>query len=100
MDTSDTPAARSLTADLFITLNGCAKGDRSPAYFGMLGPQLERWIAREMEQPQVVVMGRVTYETLAHYDDGTSPLTNVPKIMVSRTLTEASWGETEIVGSD
>ena len=91
---------RSLTADLFITLDGYAKGDRSPAYFGMLGPELERWIEREIERPQTVVMGRVTYETLAGYDDGTGPLATMPKIVVSRTLTEASWGETEIVGSD
>ncbi len=91
---------RSLSADLFITLDGYAKGDRSPAYFGMLGEDLERWLEREMEEPQTVVMGRVTYETLARYDEGTGPLAGMPKIMVSRTRTEASWGETRIVGSD
>jgi dihydrofolate reductase len=96
---SSTPM-RSLTADLFITLDGYAKGDGSPAYFGMLGPELEQWIEREMAQPHTLVMGRVTYETLAHYDDGTGPLATMPKVMVSRTLTEASWGETRIVGSD
>jgi dihydrofolate reductase len=100
MAISGSSRVRSLTADLFITLDGYAKGDRSPAYFGMLGPELEQWIEREMQQPQTLVMGRVTYETLAHYDDGTSPLANMPKIVLSRTLTEASWGETEIVGSD
>jgi dihydrofolate reductase len=91
---------RLLTADLFITLDGYAKGDRSAAYFGMLGPELEQWIEREMEQPQTVVMGRVTYEILAHYDNGTGPLAKIPKIVLSRTITEASWGETEIVRSD
>jgi dihydrofolate reductase len=91
---------RSLTADLFVTLDGYAKGDRSPAYFGMPGPELEQWIEREMKQPQTVVMGRKTYEALARYDDGTGPLARMPKIVISRTLTEASWGETEIVSSD
>jgi dihydrofolate reductase len=91
---------RPLTADLFITLDGYAKGDRSPAYFGMLGTELEQWITREMEQPQTVVMGRVTYAALARYDDGTSTLAKLPKIVVSRTLREASWGPTEVVGSD
>ena len=91
---------RPLTADLFITLDGYAKGDRSSAYFGMLGQELEHWIEREIEQPQIVVMGRVTYQTLAHYDDGSGRLAKMPKILVSRTLTEASWGETEIVNSD
>jgi dihydrofolate reductase len=100
MANDGTSPGRPLNADLFITLDGYAKGDRSPAYFGMLGPELEQWIEREIERPQTVVMGRVTYETLAHYDNGTGPLGKMAKIMVSRTLTEASWGETEIVGSD
>lgn len=100
MASSGTSLGRSLTADLFITLDGYARGDRSPAYFGMLGPELAQWIEREMEEPQTVVMGRVTYETLARYDDGTGRLAKTPKIVVSRTLTEASWGTTEIVGSD
>ena len=100
MAIDDYSLGRSLSADLFITLDGYAKGDRSPAYFGMLGPEFERWIEREMTRPQVIVMGRVTYETLAQYDDGTSPLAKMPKIMVSRTLTSASWGETRVVDSD
>ena len=100
MASSATSTLRSLTADLFVTLDGYAKGDHSPAYFGMLGPELEQWIERELKQPQTVVMGRTTYETLARYDDGTGPLAKMPKIMISRTVAEASWGETEIVSSD
>jgi dihydrofolate reductase len=100
MATTGASMTRPLGADLFITLDGYAEGDRSPAYFGMLGPQLENWIEREIEQPQIVVMGRVTYETFAQYDDGSGRLAKMPKILVSRTRTEASWGETEIVNSD
>ena len=33
-----------LIADLFISVDGCAKGSRSPAYFGFSGPDLDRWI--------------------------------------------------------
>jgi dihydrofolate reductase len=91
---------RSLTADLFVTLDGYAKGDHAPAYFGMPGPELEQWIEREMKQPQTVVMGRTTYETFARHDDGTGSLAKMPKIVISRTLAEASWGETQIVSSD
>ena len=63
MSNSNLAPTRGLTADLFVTLDGYAKGDRSPAYFGMLGPELEHWIEREMEKPQTIVMGRVTYES-------------------------------------
>lgn len=97
---SSTSTRRPLTADLLVSLDGYAKGDRSPAYFGMPGPELEEWIERGMGQPQRVVMGRKTYETLAHYDDGTGPLAKMPKIMLSRTLDDATWGETEILRSD
>ena len=100
MPGSDISPMRLLTADLFVTLDGYAKGDRSPAYFGMLGPELERWIERELGKPQMIVMGRVTYEALAKYADGSGRLAKMPKVMLSRTLTHASWGETRIVGSD
>ena len=30
-----------LIADLFISVDGCAKGSRSPAYFGFGGPDLD-----------------------------------------------------------
>ena len=100
MASSDISLTRLLTADLFITLDGYAKGARSAAYFGMLGPELKHWIERELGKPQTIVMGRVTYEALAKYDDGSGPLAKMPKIMLSRTLTEASWGKTRIVGSD
>lgn len=100
MSSSNPAPTRRLTADFFVTLDGYAKGDRSPAYFGMLGPELEHWIEREVEKPRTIVMGRVTYEALAKYDGGTGPLAKMPKVMLSRTRTEASWGETRIVGSD
>lgn len=91
---------RELTADLLITLDGYAKGNASPAFFGMLGPDLEQWIARASAESHIEVMGRVTYETLRGYDDGGSPLSNAPKVLVSRSVTEADWGPTEIVASD
>ena len=40
-----------LIADLFISVDGCAKGSRSPAYFGFGGPDLDRWIGDQMNRP-------------------------------------------------
>ncbi|MFI5042128.1 MAG: hypothetical protein ACHQNA_09815, partial [Acidimicrobiales bacterium] len=34
-------------------------------YFDMYGPELGRWIDEHLAEPQVLVMGRVTYEVLA-----------------------------------
>lgn len=97
---------RELTVDLFTTLDGFAAGDHAPAYFGYHGPDLERWIADELEKPQVVLMGRVTYETLASIarsgasEDGHG-LAELPKLVVSRTLREPlAWSNTQLVGGD
>ena len=56
-----------LIADLFVTLDGYAYGEGAPAYFGYLGPDLERRIddnpaAPQVLAPQVLPMGCVTYE--------------------------------------
>lgn len=56
---------RTLTADLFVTLDGFAQGEGWPAYFGYFGPDLERWIQAEGAKPHVLLMGRVTYEMMA-----------------------------------
>src|SRR4051794_4842425 len=54
-----------LIADLFISVDGCAKGSRLPAYFGFGGPDLDRWIGDQMKRPQRHLMGRKTCEALA-----------------------------------
>jgi dihydrofolate reductase len=82
-----------LIADLFTTLDGFAAGRDAPAYFGYFGPDLERWVLGELDKPQTVVLGRVTYQVLSSLsehavDPGARRLTELPKIVVSRTLRE------------
>lgn len=90
---------RTLTVDLFITADGHAKGDESPAFFGYHGPDLQQWIDDEMAQAHLPVMGRRTYETLASYAEEGDDLSRMPKLLVSTTLTEAGWGDTQVVSS-
>jgi dihydrofolate reductase len=54
-----------LTADLFVSLEGFAAGIDVGPYFGYSGPELDSWVREHLDQPQVIVMGRVTYEVLA-----------------------------------
>jgi hypothetical protein len=54
-----------VTADLFISVEGWARGEHSPGYFGYFGTELERWISHELSRPQHVLMGRRTYQALA-----------------------------------
>lgn len=56
---------QTLTVDVFVSVDGYAYSATSPAYFGYDGPMLEEWIREELAGPQLVLMGRRTYEALA-----------------------------------
>jgi len=88
--------ATTLTVDLFVSVDGFAKGEHSPGYFGYGGPELERWIADELARPQHLLLGRRTYAALAGLppeaqDDGYRRMSSLPTTVFSRTLTDAEW---------
>lgn len=92
---------RELTADLFVTVDGFAKGENAPAFFGYPGPDLQRWVDAELAAPQVMVMGRITYEALAPMAQPGDAMTGIPKFVVSRTLREPlAWENTRLLASD
>ncbi|GAA2464697.1 dihydrofolate reductase family protein [Winogradskya humida] len=92
-----------LIADLFVSIDGFARGVEVGPYFGYGGDELDAWITREVGRPQVLVMGRVTYELMAGLSatatDTNSVRTNeTPKVVVSRTLHEPlDWQNTRLV---
>jgi dihydrofolate reductase len=93
---------RTLTADLFISLDGFAGGEREAAFFGYYGEELGKWISEEIQRPQLIIMGRVTYEALAQFapsarDEGSVRMTALPKLVFSNTLTEPlAWKNTRV----
>jgi dihydrofolate reductase len=93
-----------LTADLFVSVDGWAKGEHSPAYFGYFGPDLERWIDEESYRPQHVLMGRRTYEALAAIpssgDEGHDRVTRLTTTVFSRTLTGVHWPNATVESRD
>ena len=102
---------RTLTSDLFITVDGYALGDGAGAYFGYPGPDLDRWISEQLSRPQPLVMGRVTYQAMAAAatSSGSAPgedanatrMTELPKVVVSSTLSEPLvWPNTTLLHGD
>lgn len=94
-----------LIADLFLSLDGSAHGTRSPGYFGYLGPDLERWIAEEQDQPRLDVMGRKTYEVLAGLpeelrDESWERMSTRPTVVFSRTLKSVEWSGARLCAND
>ena len=94
---------RELFADLFVSLDGFASGTNEAAYFGCFGPELGNWVQRQLNEPQVILMGRVTYEALARFsasstDEVSTRMSGLPKVVCSKTLpVPLAWKNTHVI---
>jgi dihydrofolate reductase len=93
---------RELTADLFVSLDGFASGASEAAFFGYFGEDLGRWISENLQQPQLLMMGRVTYEAMAQFvpaatDPTSLRMNELPKLVFSSKLKEPlRWNNTRL----
>jgi dihydrofolate reductase len=94
-----------LTVDLFVSVDGWAGSEGLPGYFGYFGPELGEWITAELDSPQVLVMGRRTYDLLAELpaeaqDESWERTMQLDKVVFSHSLQQVSWPNTRICGDD
>ena len=95
-----------LTADLFVSLDGFAAGADAGPFFDYGGPELDRWVRDHLNQPHLILMGRVTYEALAQIsssaaDDVGIRMNAQPKAVFSNTLSEPlAWQNTRLISGD
>jgi dihydrofolate reductase len=95
-----------LIADLFVSLDGFAAAVDAGPYFGYSGPELESWVHDVLDQPQQIVMGRVTYEAMSKIsspatDEVSTRMSDLPKVVVSNTLRNPlAWPGTRLVQGD
>jgi dihydrofolate reductase len=97
--------ATDLIVDIFLSADGWAGSDGLPGYFGYFGPELAEWIASAGAAPQLVIMGRVTYQALAGLpeqfrDEGWERLSRQRKVVFSRTLTHVDWPNTRLCSNE
>lgn len=69
------------------------------------GEELERYWIQQLENADLILFGRVTYQALASWwstADGevADLMTRIPKIVFSRTLGPAVWNNTRVVNRD
>ena len=94
---------RELTADLFVSLDGFASGANEAAFFGYLGEDLGKWISENLQHPQLLIMGRITYEALAQFspaatDETSRRMNELPKLVFSSKLKEPlTWKNTRLL---
>src|SRR3954464_12302694 len=96
---------QTLRFDMFVSFDGWPSGATSPGYFGYPGPELEEWITTELALPQLVILGRRTYEALAGLpaeagDASSHRLAQLDKLVFSGTLEAASWPKTRVCRDD
>jgi dihydrofolate reductase len=94
-----------LVCELIISLDGFARGQRSPAYYGYSGPEFDDWIKTNSAVPHRMLIGRKTYEMLNALpaearDEGWERTTTTPGWLFSRTLEAADWPGLKIVHDD
>lgn len=97
---------RELIADMFTSLDGFASGTNEAAYFGYFGDDLGNWVHEHLDEHQVMLMGRVTYEALAAFamsatDEVSARMRAIPKLVYSNTLHEPlSWDNTSLISGN
>jgi dihydrofolate reductase len=67
--------------------------------------ELQRWKLDRIRRAGTHIMGRVTYEEMASVwptatGEYAAPMNDIPKVVFSRTLTEADWPESSIARGD
>jgi dihydrofolate reductase len=106
-------AMRRLTVFNAMSLDGCiadARGDMSWAHFAEKDPEWTAFVAGNAKGGGELLFGRVTYDMMVSY--WTSPqaakndavvaerMNALPKVVFSRTMDKASWGNTRLVKGD
>lgn len=92
-----------LTADLFVSLDGFARGENVGPFFGYAGPDLNAWVDAAVKEPQLLLMGRLTYDAMSAIsasatDDASMRMNKQAKAVFSNTMTEPlSWQNTRLV---
>lgn len=90
---------------MFATLDGFASAVDAGPYFGYFGPELGTWVRYQLDRPQVIIMGRVTYEAMAAIsasaDEASARMNGLPKVVFSNTLQEPlAWNNTRLLRGD
>ena len=94
---------RTLTIDLFSSLDGFAAAEDWPGYWGKEGPELMAWLEEQLAEDHIIVMGANTYRTMsqivAEEEDPTfARMAEIPKVVFSKTLKPPlTWANTQVV---
>jgi dihydrofolate reductase len=84
-----------------VSVDGFVAGPHGHAGGFAEPDQLKRWKLDRIRRAGTHIMGRVTYEEMAAHwptstDDYAAPMNEIPKVVFSNTLDEATWTKSSI----
>jgi dihydrofolate reductase len=94
-----------IVSSFFISLDGVVEAP-DQWHFPYFDDEMGEAVGKMMETTEAMLMGRVLYEEWAAYwptsDDEpfASTFNKMPKYVVSRTLRDATWNNTTVIGGD
>ena len=103
---------RTLSVSEFVTLDGVMEapgGEPGHPHTGWVvdyqGPEQIDYKFREVAEAELLLVGRVTYESFAgawptYRGEFADRMNAMPKVVVSRTLTQPAWSNTTVLSGD
>jgi dihydrofolate reductase len=97
---------RQVVLQMGVSLDGYVASDREhPGVAVPEDAELIRWKVDRLVNAGAHLMGRVTYEEMAAYwprstEPYAAPMNDIPKVVFSKTLGQASWPPTRIARGD
>jgi dihydrofolate reductase len=95
---------RKIISSLFVSLDGVAEAPET-WHFPYFDEEMGNAVGAAMADSDAMLLGRIQYEQFAAYwptsdDDFAGFMNNQKKYVVTTTLTEATWTNTEIISGD
>jgi len=96
---------RNVTLMMTMSVDGYVSGPHGHAAAIPEPAELSQWKLDRIRRAGTHIMGRVTYEEMAGYwptssDDYAAPMNEIPKVVFSKTLGEATWAGSSIARGD
>jgi dihydrofolate reductase len=96
---------RSVVLMMSVSVDGYVAGPREHAGALPEPDELKQWKLDRIRRAGTHIMGRVTYAEMAGYwptstDEYAAPMNEIPKVVFSKTLEEATWAGSSIARGD
>jgi dihydrofolate reductase len=93
-----------IVSEIILSIDGAARGLKSPAYYGYGGAEFFGWLAQKNAQPHRTLIGCKTFDALSNVPEGYQDenfrrMTENEGWVVSSTLKEVSWPGLTVLGS-